>query len=340
MGITVGAVFFNTDINSSYFGVLFQGNTFIMLGAMASAPEKINDRAIFYKHDDSSFYPAASYVIGQALALIPQMLIDVLLFGTIIYWMVGFVAGGFVLYLVLFFSFNFCMGQLFGCLAAVGPNKAAVQAGGALIFLLNTLFCGYIVAPTTIPAYYIWIYWSMPLAWVYRALLLNEFTSSKWEGSGDEILQSYGFMHNGEVFTREWIGYCFAYLAVFIVLCIILSALGLHYYHVESKKSKPNLPESMEKKEGDDELVTKLTHNTSFTPVTLSFKNLSYEVKSSVGGEHIKLLNSCSGIFSPGRLCACKFESNDFLLLLYWWRSHHLLLLISDGRIWCRQDNL
>lgn len=56
MGLSVGAVFFKTNVNSSFFGVLFQGNLFIMLGAMTSAPEKINDRAIFYKHDDVSWH--------------------------------------------------------------------------------------------------------------------------------------------------------------------------------------------------------------------------------------------------------------------------------------------
>ena len=54
MGLSVGAVFFQTNVNSSFFGVLFQGNLFIMLGAMTSAPEKLNDRAVFYKHDDVS----------------------------------------------------------------------------------------------------------------------------------------------------------------------------------------------------------------------------------------------------------------------------------------------
>ena len=116
---------------------------FILL-QMTSAPEKLDDRAVFYKHSDSNFYPALSYVIGQALALVPQMLLDVLLFGTFVYWLVGFVAtaNGFIMYLALFFSFNFMMGQLFGLLAAVGPSKTVVQAGGAVILLLNTLFCG------------------------------------------------------------------------------------------------------------------------------------------------------------------------------------------------------
>lgn len=65
------------------------------------------------KHNDSNFYPAFSYVLGQALALVPQMLLDVLLFGTFVYWLVGFVAtaGGFLLYLALFFSFNFTVSR-------------------------------------------------------------------------------------------------------------------------------------------------------------------------------------------------------------------------------------
>lgn len=76
MGLSVGFVFFETDVNSSFFGVLFQGNLFIMLGAMTSAPEKLDDRSIFYKHSDSNFYPALSYIVGQALALVPQMIMD------------------------------------------------------------------------------------------------------------------------------------------------------------------------------------------------------------------------------------------------------------------------
>ena len=63
---------------------------------MTSAPEKLDDRSVFYKHNDSNFYPALAYLIGQALALVPQMLLDVLLFGTFVYWLVGFTASALV----------------------------------------------------------------------------------------------------------------------------------------------------------------------------------------------------------------------------------------------------
>ena len=36
MGLSVGFVFLNTDMVSSFFGVLFQGNLFIMLGAVSA----------------------------------------------------------------------------------------------------------------------------------------------------------------------------------------------------------------------------------------------------------------------------------------------------------------
>eukprot|EP00581_Thalassiosira_minuscula_P015180 CAMPEP_0183715372 /NCGR_PEP_ID=MMETSP0737-20130205/9619_1 /TAXON_ID=385413 /ORGANISM="Thalassiosira miniscula, Strain CCMP1093" /LENGTH=1519 /DNA_ID=CAMNT_0025944463 /DNA_START=22 /DNA_END=4581 /DNA_ORIENTATION=- len=316
MGISVGAVFFDTDFASSFFGVLFQGNLFIMLGAMASAPDKVDDRTIFYKHADSNFYPALSYILGQALALIPQMLIDVLLFGTFVYWMVGFTAtaSGFILYLALFFSFNFTMGQLFGLLAAVAPSKTVVQAGGAVILLLNTLFCGYIVSPVVIPPYYIWIYWMVPLSWVYRALLLNEFTSDAWtDDEGDKILRSFGFLYKGEPFTREWIGYGFAYLAFFLVVCVLISAACLQYLRMEPKpKGISQTPDKTESEEKDAETESNagstLKH-AEFIPVDLSFKDIIYEVKASKGSETLRLLNNISGVFSAGRMCALMGES-------------------------------
>ena len=315
MGMSVGFVFRSTNLSSSFFGVLFQGNLFIMLSAMTSAPEKINDRAIFYKHADSNFYPALCYVIGQALSSIPQMIIDVLLFGSFVYWLVGFVASvkGFVLYLTLFFSFNFTCGQMFGVLVSIAPNKSAVQAGGAFLLLLNVLFCGYIVAPSVIPSYYIWIYWLVPLSWVYRALLLNEFLSDDYpDGEGEEILKANGILYTSgagqEDFTREWIVYCFIYLIIFVILCMLSMAACLHYRRMEHKPKRSTEKPNLEGNEVENTLEKRQVVN-GFVPVTLSFKDLSYVVKASTGSESLSLLKNVSGIFEKGRMCALMGES-------------------------------
>jgi hypothetical protein len=73
MGISVGGVFFQTDSVVSIYGVLFQLNLFIMLGAMTSVPEQVDDRIIYYRHADDNFYGAYAYAIGKGVALLPQV---------------------------------------------------------------------------------------------------------------------------------------------------------------------------------------------------------------------------------------------------------------------------
>ena len=318
MGLSVGFVFLNTTLNSSYFGVLFQGNLFIMLGAMTSAPEKVDARAVYYKHADSNFYSALSYVIGEALAACPQMLIDVLLFGVFVYWMVGFVptAASFIIYLLLFFLFTFAMGQTYGLLAAIAPTKTVVQAGGALVLLLNVLFCGYIVSPNVIPIYWNWLYWINPLPWIYRALLLNEFDNRP---EGEEIMKSYGFLlPNGETFGGEWIGYGFAFIIPYAFLCLVASAYCLHRFRMEPKQqATPVIAEEKDavEDESPDTESSSFT-DASFIPVDLSFRDLCYDVKASTGSDKLRLLNNVSGVFSSGRLCALMGESGAGKLFL------------------------
>jgi ABC-type multidrug transport system ATPase subunit len=73
MGVSVGGVFFQTENVVSIYGVLFQLNLFIMLGAMTSVPEQVDDRIIFYRHTDANFYGAFSYAIGKGVSLLPQV---------------------------------------------------------------------------------------------------------------------------------------------------------------------------------------------------------------------------------------------------------------------------
>lgn len=40
---------------------------------MTSAPAQVSDRIIYRKHNDSNFFGVASYVIGKAIGLMPQV---------------------------------------------------------------------------------------------------------------------------------------------------------------------------------------------------------------------------------------------------------------------------
>ena len=243
---------------------------------------------------------------------------DVLTFGTIIYFMVGLAttAENYFIFVAVLFAFSIVMNQMLGIFASFAPTKSAVQAASACVMLFLIVFCGFIVAPTVIPNYYIWIYWWNPLAWAYRAVVVNEFSSYKYDGidpqtgktDGDLALESGGFVWNGEPFGKEWIGYAFAYLVPYTLLCIFVSGLFYKFKRVESGGGAPSPPtadsvadagdSAKDEQDADDVLEI------PFTQVTLSFSNLNYDVKASKGKETLRLLNGPTGIFQAGRMCA------------------------------------
>lgn len=145
---------------------------------------------------------------------------------------------------------------------------------------------------------------------MYRALLLNEFTSDDPEyadGKGEQILAASGFLYKGEPFTRDWIAYCFLYLFFFLIVVMSASAFALSRYRMAPKpKSSPTSEkeETMQESEKETEEEGSSSEDAAFLPVQLSFKDLSYEVKSSKGSNTLRLLNNVSGVFSSGRMCA------------------------------------
>ncbi len=185
----------------------------------------------------------------------------------------------------------------------------------------------FLVTPDNIPVYYRWIYWWNPLAWAYRALLVNEFTYSGYDiiipetgrSVGDTILLTTGFVDgNGDPFGQDWIGYSFAYMVPYWTVCTIITGLLLKYVRVEgigsSFTSMSDLSGGSEKTNGhhDTEAINGGTEiKIPFKPVTLSFQNVCYDVTASKGKSTLRLLNSVDGVFESGRMVALMGSSGS-----------------------------
>jgi len=313
MGVSVGGVFYQTDNYTSVFGVCFQINLFIMLGAMVSAPSQIDDRVIFYKHHDANFYGAFPYVLGKSIGLMPQALIDVLIFGTIIYWMVGLSAspGSFFIYIAVLFVFSCVMNQMLSIFGAITRSKGDVQAASACVLLFLVLFCGFIVNPDVIPNYYIWIYWWNPLAWTYRALLINEFTSPEYDQIansnnatiGELVLLSQGFEEpNGDAMGEMWIGFNFAYQVPFFIVCILITTVGLMFVNLSKEDFSSLGSKVTEEGSKEEEEVERI--NVPVKPINLTFQGVCYDVRASTGHETIRLLKDVNGVFTSKKMIA------------------------------------
>jgi len=198
--------------------------------------------------------------------------------------------------------FTVSMNQMLGIFAVMSRSKEIVQGMSAFILLILVLFCGFIVAPDVIPGYYRYLYWWNPLAWTYRALLVNEFTSDSYgEEEGKNILIALGFVDSdGNAYGEQWTMLSFIYLAPYTLACLCLSGYIL-------SKSSPNTGSHSHSDVSDNHSSGQPAghvFDVPFTPVTLSFEDVGYEVKSSKGDGKLKILNGVNGVFRPGRMCA------------------------------------
>jgi hypothetical protein len=243
---------------------------------------------------------------------------DCINFGTILYYMVGLApqASYFFTFVGVVFVFNVLMTELLFVFSTFAATKALVQVASACLVFFFMLFCGFIIAPNTIPHYYSWIYWYNPLAWAYRALIVNEFTSTKYSREqGEGILEFAGFVdRNGDPFTRDWILYGFIFMLGHIFLSLFTSAMILHFVRVtgESPPSFEAVEQAGQELEGNMDNTRAENDsdvNIPFKPITLSFENICYDVKSSKGDETLRLLHTVNGYFKAGRMCALMGES-------------------------------
>lgn len=247
------------------------------------------------------------------LMLYSKAFMDVMIFGTIIYWMVGLAAtvSNYFIYIAILFVFSCVMNQMLSIFGAIMRTKDDVQAGSACVLLFLVLFCGFIVNPDVIPNYYIWIYWWNPLAWTYRALLINEFLSAEYDevvegGSqtiGDLVLLSQGFENSeGGAMGIQWIALNFAYLIPFYIFCGIMTTLGLTYVHLGKDDFSSLGAKAVQKENQEEEQQERIT--VPVKPINLTFEGVCYDVQASTGKETIRLLQDINGVFTSKKMIA------------------------------------
>ena len=170
---------------------------------------------MFYKEQDANFYPTWTFVLGRALAIVPSSLQDALIYGSIVYWFSGYVplAANYFVYLLLLLLCAFTCNVMFSVFSAKVRDRPAALAAMSVSVVVLILFSGFTVQPDVIPPYYIWIYWINLFAWIFRAVVVNEYRSPPFDAvvdsdgstQGEAIMMRFGFTLNGEAFDYVWV---------------------------------------------------------------------------------------------------------------------------------------
>ncbi|TMW61661.1 hypothetical protein Poli38472_010724 [Pythium oligandrum] len=322
-------------------GIVFGSVLFFGLSQAAQMPVYISDREIFYRQRAANFYRSSSYVVANVIAQIPVSLVEAIIFGSIVYWMCGFIAtaAGFFTFLLLLFLTSLAFTSLFFLMSAASPDLHVAEPISMVSVLFFVLFGGFVMTKDQIPDYFIWIYWMNPIAWGVRGLAINQYRNDKFdvcEFGGTNYCNDYG-MKMGEytlgLFAvesgKEWLWYGVIYLIAAALVCMSLAAYVLEHKRFEGHHNTTLSGENDElhfastdsdSNSGSDEtgyVLAKsprgdatVTVNTSsyerrITPVTLGFRDLWYAVPDPANPKQdLELLKGINGFALPGKVTA------------------------------------
>ncbi|KUF84679.1 ABC transporter G family member 31 [Phytophthora nicotianae] len=316
-------------------GIAYVVVGFVMIGQSAQVPAFVAIRDVFKKQRRANFFRTSAFVLATSTSQIPLAVIETLIFGSIMYWMCGFVSTvqGFVVFELVLFLSSMVFGAWFFFLAVVCPDLNVANAIAMLSDLLFTIYSGFAITKGEIPSYLLWIYWISPLTWGIRAVAVNQYTNSSFDvciyrdvdycEKYDMTMGAYS-LSSFDVQTERywlWLG-IFVLIAIYVVF-MIMTWIVLEYYCYENA---PNATLEAENKVTVDNLVqAKQGYNLIETPrsadvrvevdesakrpqlipVTLAFKDLWYSVPGPENAKaSINLLKGISGFALPGTITA------------------------------------
>ncbi|RLN10353.1 hypothetical protein BBJ28_00017641 [Nothophytophthora sp. Chile5] len=320
MGLIYGSTFYQADPTDVQvvIGVTFQSTIFMALGQTSQVPTFFAAREIFYKQRAANFYRSAAFAIANSLALIPQAIFESVIFGSLVYWMAGFVAdaGHYFIFLALLVMTNLVFASWFFCLTAMSPNFNIAKPMSTFSIVLYILFGGFVVAKNVMPGWLIWVYWLDPIAWCLRALCVNQYRSKTFDvcvyedvdycAEYDMTMGEYFLSQYAVPSGREWVWTGIIYMIGAYIFFMASGALVLEYKRYDGPRNtaltpdqekEPQVPEGTNgyvlaatpKHSGtssgsgstpqDAEVIVDVpVQEKMFIPVTIAFQDLWYSV--------------------------------------------------------------
>ncbi|KAG7401078.1 hypothetical protein PHYBOEH_002961 [Phytophthora boehmeriae] len=254
MGLLYASTFYNfeaTDVQV-IMGVIFSVIFFVSLGQAAQIPTLFEAREIFYRQRRANFFRSSSFVLASTLSHVPVALFETVVFGSLIYWLCGFVPDAeiFLRFELIVFISSLAFGAWYFLLVALTPNMNVAMPMAMLSVLFFVMFSGFAIPKDQIPNYLIWLYWASPVAWGIRGLAVNQFRASRFEVcsyEGVDYCTLFG-KKMGEYYlslfdvpaNKQYVGYSMIFIAVCYVLFLILATWALEYRRFEGPEGSNN----------------------------------------------------------------------------------------------------
>ncbi|XVF88175.1 hypothetical protein PTKIN_Ptkin19aG0029300 [Pterospermum kingtungense] len=176
-------------MGSMYATVMFLG----FQNAASVQPVVAVERTVFYRERAAGMYLALPYAFGQLVIELPYTLIQTVIYGVIVYAMIGYewTARKFF-WFIFFMYFTLLYYTFYGMMTvAVTPNFNIAAIVSTFFYRIWNVFSGFIIPRTRIPIWWRWYYWICPMAWTLYGLVGSQFGDVEDEFESGERVKDF-----------------------------------------------------------------------------------------------------------------------------------------------------
>ncbi|GAU15123.1 hypothetical protein TSUD_08610 [Trifolium subterraneum] len=218
-------------MGSMYASVIFIG---VQNGASVQ-PVIAVERTVFYRERAAGMYSALPYAIAQVIIELPHILVQTLIYGIIVYSMMGldWTTSKFFWYL-FFMYFTFLYYCFYGMMTmAISPNPHVAAIMSSAFYAIWSLFSGFVIPLSRIPIWWKWYYWICPVAWTLNGLVTSQYGDNMEKLENGQRVEE--FVRNYFGFKHDFLGVVAIVVAGFSVLFAFIFTLGIKAFNFQRR---------------------------------------------------------------------------------------------------------
>ncbi|KAK2399048.1 pleiotropic drug resistance protein [Trifolium repens] len=217
-------------------GSMYAAVTFIgVVNGASVQPIVAIERTVFYRERAAGMYSALPYALAQVIIELPHILVQALVYGIIVYVMMGFERTVIKLLWNLFFTyFSFLYYTYYGMMTmAITPNPHVAGILSTSFYAIWCLFSGFIIPLSRIPIWWKWYYWICPVAWTLNGLVTSQYGDNLETLENGESVEV--FVRNYFGFKHDLLGVAAIFVAGFSVLFAFIFTFSIKAFNFQKR---------------------------------------------------------------------------------------------------------
>ncbi|XP_045794549.1 pleiotropic drug resistance protein 1-like [Trifolium pratense] len=196
------------------------------------------ERTVFYRERAAGMYSAFPYAFGQVVIELPYVFVQSVVYGIIVYAMIGFewtVVK--VMWCIFYMFFTFLYFTYYGMMSvAMTPNNHISTIISSAFYSAWNLFSGFIVPRPRIPVWWRWYSWANPVAWSLYGLVASQYGDIKHNIDTNDGRQTVeGFVRNYFGFKHDFLGVVAIVNVAFPIVFALVFAISIKMFNFQRR---------------------------------------------------------------------------------------------------------